>query len=105
MTDRGPLSDPELELRAHLAGVNFATQTLLRMVDDAFRRMTGYSPDWEVVAQNLESGVQPGDDPYSAVNRRGRYIAAGFMRDVANWSQQTGSPGPGPAQPPQTPPV
>jgi hypothetical protein len=96
MTDRGPLSDPELELRAHLAGVNFATQTLLRMVDDLFRRTTSFSPDWEVVASNLEAGVTPGEDAYTAVNRRGRYIAADFMRETAGWSMSTGSKGPEP---------
>ena len=96
MTDRGPLSDPNLELRAHLAGVNFATQTLLHMVDDLFRVSTGAPPDWEVVARNLESGAQPGDDAFSAVNRRARFIAADFMRDAARWSTRNSTPDAGP---------
>jgi hypothetical protein len=97
MSDPGaPLADPELELRAHIAGVNFATQILLHMHDDMCRRLTGFSPDWAAVAANLEAGVTQGDDPYVVVNRRGRYIASAFMRETEAWSRNTGSPGPEP---------
>jgi hypothetical protein len=92
----GPLPNTDLELRAHVAGVNFATQVLLHMHDDLHRRITGYSPDWEAVAAFLSSAAPAGDDPVSLVNRRGREIAAGFMRETADWSRAHGSPGPEP---------
>ena len=97
MADRaGPLADPELELRAHVAGVNFATQTMLHLHDNLHRRITGYSPDWEAIADFLVAGGQPGDDPLNMVNRRGREIAAAFMRETAEWARAHGGAGPEP---------
>ncbi len=92
----GPLANADLELRAHVAGVNFATQILLHLHDDLHRRITGFSPDWEAIAQSLNVEFPGGDEAIVAVNRRGREIAANFMRETLEWSRNTGSPGPEP---------
>jgi hypothetical protein len=87
----GPLANSDLELRAHLAGVNFATQILLHLHDDLHRRITGFSPDWEAIAQSLNVDFPGDNETMVTVNRRGREIAAGFMRETLEWSQKTGS--------------
>jgi hypothetical protein len=92
----GPLENTDLELRAHVAGVNFATQMLLHLYDDLNRRLTGYSPDWEGIGDFLEAGGQPGDTPLHLVNNRGREIAAKRMYETASWARTQGSPGPAP---------
>ena len=93
---QNPLENPELELRAHVAGVNFATQTLLHLHDDLYRACTGFSPDWKAIAAHIMTGVEPGDTPLHQMNRRGREIAANFMLETEAWSRSHGSPGPGP---------
>jgi hypothetical protein len=90
----GPLDNPEMELRAHLAGVNFATQILLHLHDDLHRRATGFSPDWEAIAASLTGVAPQGDAAVAVVNRRGREIAAAFLRETAEWARAHGSPGP-----------
>ncbi|HWE46175.1 MAG TPA: hypothetical protein VG407_09105 [Caulobacteraceae bacterium] len=96
-----PLDNPELELRAHVAGVNFATQMLLHLHDDLYRSVTGYSPDWVAIADHLMKSVEAGDTPLHQMNRRGREIAANFMLETDTWSRAHGSPGPAPKTGPQ----
>jgi hypothetical protein len=98
----GPLHDPDLELRAHTAGVNFATQVLLHLHDNLHRRITGYSPDWEAIAQSLDVDIPGDNQQIIMVNRRGREIAASFMRETLEWSRKTGSAGPEPMAPPES---